>query len=128
MIHTSVFELVLIDMGLDWSQIDILAPVLCYVENLHLCRNECSHIFTQYQLPQQHFKLLKFVNLEDNKIASWEEVEEFRKLKNLKRLTLNKNHISRINYKSGWPELYVLSIEDNYLEHYSAIDALNEFP
>jgi Leucine-rich repeat (LRR) protein len=68
------------------------------------------------------------VNLEDNKIASWDEVEEFRKLKNLKRLTLNKNHISRINYKSGWPELYVLSIEDNCLEHYSAIDALNEFP
>jgi hypothetical protein len=52
MIHTSVFELVLIDMGLDWSQIDILAPVLCYVENLHLCRNYCSRIFTQYQLPQ----------------------------------------------------------------------------
>jgi hypothetical protein len=42
MIHTSIFELVLIDMGLDWSQIDILAPVLCYVENLHLCHNKCS--------------------------------------------------------------------------------------
>jgi len=37
MIHTSIFELVLIDMGLDWSQIDILAPVLCYIEHLHLC-------------------------------------------------------------------------------------------
>ncbi len=37
LIHTSIFELVLIDMGLDWSQIDILAPLLCYIENLHLC-------------------------------------------------------------------------------------------
>lgn len=113
MIHTSIFELVLIDMGLDWSQIDILAPVFCYVENLHLCHNKCSSIFTQYQLPKDHFKLLKFVNLEDNGICSWDEVDEFRKLKNLKRLILNKNYISKVYYKQGWPELYVLSIEDN---------------
>jgi len=42
LIHTSVFELVLIDMGLDWSQIDILAPTFCYIEHLHLVRNQCS--------------------------------------------------------------------------------------
>lgn len=52
-----------------------------------------------YQLPKEHFKLLKFVNLEDNGICSWDEIDEFRKLKNLKRLTLNKNHISKITYK-----------------------------
>lgn len=93
LIHTSVYELVLIDMGLDWSQIDILSPVLCYVEHLHLVSNRCSYIFSQYKLPKDDFKLLKFINLEDNGIMSWDEVDEFRKLKNLKRLTLNKNHI-----------------------------------
>jgi Leucine-rich repeat (LRR) protein len=66
--------------------------------------------------------------LEENGINSWDEVEEFRKLKNLKRLTLNKNHIKKINYKMGWPELYVLSIEDNPIETFESIDALNEFP
>ena len=93
LIHTSVYELVLIDMGLDWSQIDILSPALCYVEHLHLVSNRCSYIFSQYKLPKDDFKLLKFINLEDNGIMSWDEVDEFRKLKNLKRLTLNKNHI-----------------------------------
>lgn len=32
LIHQHLAELVLIDMALDWEQIDILAPVLCYVE------------------------------------------------------------------------------------------------
>ena len=103
LIHTSIFELVLIDMGLDWSQIDILAPVMCYIENLHLCQNQCSRIFTQFKLPKEHFKLLKFVNLEENCIESWDEVDEFRRLPNLKRLTLNKNKIANITYRQGWP-------------------------
>lgn len=128
MIHTSIFELVLIDMGLDWEVIDALAPVLVYIEHLHLCQNYCSKIFTEFQLPKEHFKLLKFVNLEDNGIASWDEVDEFRKLKNLKRLTLNKNFIQRVYYKPGWPELYVLNIEDNPLDSYESIDQINEFP
>jgi hypothetical protein len=42
---------------------------------------------------------LKFINLEENGIASWEEIEEFRKLPNLKRMTLNKNPISKVQYK-----------------------------
>jgi len=122
MIHTSLYELVLIDMGLDWSQIDILAPILCYVEHLHLVKNYCSKIFTQYQLPKDHFKLLKFINLEDNGICSWDEVDDFRKLKNLKRITLNKNLITKIYYKPGWQDLYCLSIEDNPIESYESID------
>jgi len=128
LIHTSIYELVLIDMGLDWSQIDILAPTLCYIEHLHLCHNHCSIIFSQYQLPKEHFKLLKFINLEENGIASWDEVDEFRKLKNLKRLTLNKNFIKTIHYRPGWPELYMLSIEDNPIDQYASIDAISEFP
>lgn len=59
---------------------------------------------------------------------SWDEVEEFRKLKNLKRMTLNKNFIKKINYKAGWPELYMLSIEDNDIETHGSLDALNDFP
>jgi hypothetical protein len=86
-------------MGLDWSQIDILAPAFCYIEHLHLVRNKCSTIFSQYKLPKEHFKLLKFINLEENGIKEWAEVDDFRRLPNLKRLTLNKNPLANITYK-----------------------------
>lgn len=44
LINPFLTELVLIDMGLDWSQIDILAPTFVYVEQLHLVRNKCNKI------------------------------------------------------------------------------------
>lgn len=94
LIHTSLSEVIFIDMSLDWEQILALAPALCYVEQLHLVRNNCSKICSLYEVPREHFKILKFINLEGNNIASWDEVIEFRHLKNLKRLTLNKNRIS----------------------------------
>lgn len=68
------------------------------------------------------------MNLEDNGICSWDEIDEFRKLKNLKRLTLNKNYIQKIYYKQGWNDLYVLNIEDNPISEYDSIDQLSEFP
>jgi len=39
MIAPFLKELVLIDMALDWGQIDILAPTFVYIEELHLVRN-----------------------------------------------------------------------------------------
>lgn len=68
------------------------------------------------------------MNLEENGIESWDEVDEFRRLPNLKRLTLNKNRISKITYRQGWPQLYVLSIEDNLISDFTSFDQLNEFP
>ena len=44
MMSTHLHELVLIDMGLDWEQIDILSPTLLYVESLFLVRNNCRKI------------------------------------------------------------------------------------
>ena len=115
-------------MGLDWGQIDILAPILCYIEQLHLVKNNCSVILSKYNLPKEHFKLLKFINLEQNGIASWDEVSDFRNLPNLKRLTLNKNPIKNIYFKPGWRDLYMLSIEDCQIDNWHSFDQLNEFP
>jgi len=69
-------------------------------------------------VPREHFKLLKFINLEGNHIESWDEVVEFRHLPNLKRLTLNKNRISSVYYKSGWKDLYMISMEDNLIDNW----------
>lgn len=64
MINPYLKELILIDMALDWSQIDILAPTLVYVEQLHLVRCHCKKISSQYQISKEYFKNLKFINLE----------------------------------------------------------------
>lgn len=127
LIHPHLAELVLIDMALDWQQIDVLAQVFVYVEQLHLVRNNCSVIFSQFQLPREHFKNMKFINLEANAITSWGEVCDFRHLPNLKRLTLNKNPIRRVVYKPGWQELQMLSMEDCLLDDWHSFDQLNEF-
>jgi hypothetical protein len=64
MINPHLKELILIDMALDWSQIDVLAPTLVYVEQIHLVRCHCKHISSKYQINKDHFKNLKFINLE----------------------------------------------------------------
>lgn len=71
---------------------------------------------------------MKFINLEANGIASWEEVSEFRNLPNLKRLTLNKNPIKNVTYKPGWRDLLMLSMEDCEIDNWHSFDELNEFP
>lgn len=38
MINPHLKELILIDMSLDWGQIDVLSPTFVYIEQLHLVR------------------------------------------------------------------------------------------
>jgi len=90
-------------------------------------RNNCNIICSQYQIPREHFKLLKFINLEGNGIESWDEVVEFRVLPNLKRMTLNKNKIRSIYYKPGFNDLKMLSLEDNLIDNWQSFDQLDEF-
>lgn len=65
---------------------------------------------------------MKWINLEDNNIASWDEVSEFRNLPNLKRLTLNNNKIKDIYFKQGWKFMYMLSIENNLIDNWKSFD------
>lgn len=127
MINLHLTELVLIDMALDWSQIDVLAPTLVYVEQLHLVRCRCKHISSKYQISKEYFKNLKFINLEQNGIESWDEIQGFRNLPILKRLTISKNPIQKIEYKPGFNDLYMITMEDCLFSDFSAFDALNEF-
>ena len=76
--------LVLIGMKLDWSQIDILSPTLIYVEELHLCRNKWNKISSEFEISKDIWKHLKFINLEENNITDWEEIQGFRKLDKVK--------------------------------------------
>ena len=127
MVATHLHELVLIDMSLDWSQIDILSPTLIYVESLFLVRNNCSKICSEYKINKQIFKNLRYLNLEQNGIESWEEVAGFNVLNDLKHLIINKNQISSISYVPGFRGLKMLSFEDNLVNDWRTFDQLNEF-
>jgi tubulin-specific chaperone E len=96
MIPTVLKELVLIDMGLDWSTIDILSPTFINVEELFLVKNKCSKICSEYTISKDNFKSLKSLNLEENGIQSWAELDGFRVLKEFNKLILNKNQIPSI--------------------------------
>ncbi len=94
---------------------------------MHLVRNKCKVICSQYEISKEHFRNLKFINLEQNGIESWDEVIGFRVLPILKRLTLSKNMIRSIQYRHGFNDLYMVTIDDNLINDWSAFDALNQF-
>ncbi|CDW74583.1 UNKNOWN [Stylonychia lemnae] len=127
MINPFLHELVLIDMALDWSQIDALAPTMIYIEELHLVRSQCNKICSEYQISKEHFKNLRFINLEQNGIESWDEIVGFRNLPGLRRITVSKNKIREIYYKPGFNDLYMVTMEDNLINSWRSFDALNEF-
>lgn len=120
-------ELVLIDMSLDWGQIDILSPTFVYVEELFLVRNNCSEICSKYTIDKDTWKNLRMLNLEQNGIKSFDELSEFRVLKDFNRLIINKNLIKDITQKSGFNSLEYISIEDNLISDWKSFDQLNLF-
>jgi Leucine-rich repeat (LRR) protein len=127
MVNMHLSEIVLIDMSLDWSQIHYLAPTLVFVENLYLVRNNCSKICSEFSISKEHFKNLRYLNLEQNGIESWEEVAGFRVLNELQYLIVNKNKISSIHNRPGFRGLKSISFEDNLITDWKSFDQLNEF-
>jgi hypothetical protein len=119
--------LVLIGMELDWSQIDIVSPALTYVEELILCRNKCNKISSEYEISKDVWRHLKFINLEENNIDDWEEIQGFRKLEKIKKLGLGINQIKHINFRPGFPELYAVDIYQNLIDNWESMDQLNEY-
>jgi len=66
------------------------------------------------------------LNLEQNGITDWDELAEFRVLKDFNRLIINKNLIKHITQKSGFNSLEVISIEDNpFLTGNQSINSTN---
>ena len=119
--------LVLIGMKLDWSQIDIISPALPYVEELHLCRNNCSVISSQYEISKTVWPHLRYINLEENNISDWEEIQGFRKLEKVRKLGLGINQLKTIKFRPGFPELKYVDIYENLIDNWESIDQLNEY-
>lgn len=127
LINPHLKVLVLIGMHLDWSQIDIISPTLTYVEELHLCRNNCKIISSAYDISKDVWRHLKYINLEENNIDDWEEIQGFRKLEKVKKLGLGINQIKEIRYRPGFSELTTVDIYENLIDNWESIDQLNEY-
>lgn len=119
--------LVLNRMHLDWSQIDILSPTLIYVEELHLCVNNCSKISSEYEISKDIWKHLKYINLEENNISDWEEIQGFRRLDKLRKIGLGINQIQNISFRPGFSELTAIDLYENLLDNWQSVDQLNEY-
>ena len=105
----------------------MLSPVLIYVESLFLVRNNCKKICSEYKINKQYFKNLRYLNLEQNGIESWDEIVGFRILEDLGQLIINKNMIREIYCKPGFNSLRYLSFDENLISDWKSFDQLNEF-
>lgn len=56
---------------------------------------------------------IKFLNLEECNISDFSTVLHFKNLKNLEKLILNKNKLSRFGVVDGFAQLKAISIEHN---------------
>jgi len=90
-------------------------------------RNNCSKICSKFEISKQNFKNLRYLNLEQNGIESWDELAGFRVLNDLHYLIVNKNKISNIYNRPGFRNLKSLSFEDNLISTWDSFDQLNKF-
>lgn len=90
-------------------------------------RNNCNNICSEFKINKDNFKHLRYLNLEQNGIESWDEISGFRALNELTHLIINKNKINEIYYKPGFKGLKYLSLDENLINTWKAFDVLDSF-
>ncbi|KAF3616865.1 Tubulin-folding cofactor E [Capsicum annuum] len=133
--------------GICWKQVEMLKDSLPLVEELHLMGNKLRGITPLSSDIVHGFDSLRLLNLENNFIASWDEILKLSQLKRLEQLFLNNNCISHIWYPDHnslskppnshellgesfrpFQNLCCLLVGGNKIEDFSSIDTLNLFP
>ncbi|KAL8257147.1 hypothetical protein R6Q59_029188 [Mikania micrantha] len=127
--------LVLNNVTINWSQVEVLKDSLQAIEELHLMGNKIREITPTSSEFVQGFCSLRVLNLEENCIADWVEIVKLSQLKCLEQLHLNKNNIEHIWYPTTdeaqykpFQNLRCLLIGGNKIEDLASIDALNSYP
>lgn len=143
----SIHILVLNNIGINWTQIEILKHSLPAIEELHLMGNNISTIQPTSSSVVQGFDSLRLLNLEDNCIAEWNEILKLSQIRGLEQLYLNKNNLNRIYYPDNnriheflggyesqkesympFKNLCCLLLGGNNIEDLASVDSLNSFP
>ncbi|CAN4127878.1 unnamed protein product [Withania somnifera] len=130
-----------------WKQAEMLKDSLPLVEELHLMGNKLRKITPLSSDIVHGFDSLRLLNLENNFIATWDEIMKLSQLKRLEQLFLSNNCISHIWYPDHnslseppnshellgesfrpFQNLRCLLVGGNKIEDISSIDTLNLFP
>ncbi|CAO3616259.1 unnamed protein product [Cunninghamella echinulata] len=117
--------LVLCYTYITWDQVLLLSPLLSQLEDLQLSGNNIESLGGI----STHFPHLKCINLEQNKLKDWDQVNSLNSLPNLETLFLNDNQLTSINIPPNtFKKLEFLRVDHNQLDQWKYIDILNELP
>ncbi|KAI8391617.1 uncharacterized protein BYT42DRAFT_201605 [Radiomyces spectabilis] len=116
--------LVLNHTGVQWSEIEQLAPLLQPIEDLQLAGNDIRQL-SSVSLPH-----LKCINFEHNKLDNWTQVVKLGNLPSLETLFLNNNTIPSVDIPEpgAFPQLQFLRLDSNAIQNWTSFDALNAMP
>lgn len=131
LINKNLKILALIGMELNWKDIEVLSPAFKCIEELWICRNNCSLITSEYdplKMNLHNFDSLKVFNVEENGIYKWTELAILSSLPNLEKIIASLNFIENIPYIEGFPKLQSIFINGNKIENLKAINSLNKYP
>lgn len=119
-----------------WSIVTAFNTVgwLDCLEKLHLCQNSIEKL---PDISEGAFANLILLNLDENKLSDWGEVQKLAYLPKVEQLLLNGNQLPTIAYdttnigsseKVPFGSLQSLSLNDNKIGHFDHIEQLNLFP
>ncbi|KAF7731007.1 hypothetical protein EC973_001053 [Apophysomyces ossiformis] len=127
--RTDVFEhlttLALNNTRTTWHDIELIAPLLTSLEDLQLGGNRIDRLSTLTTL-----RSLKCINLEENDLDRWEEVEKLGSLPSLQTIYLLRNKIPAISRPAQhtFRTLSSLWLDHNCVQDWESLDNLSYFP
>ncbi|CAH1792652.1 unnamed protein product [Owenia fusiformis] len=126
---TSLRHLYINRMNYTWEQVLRCVPMFPRLSSLHACFNAITTITIP---PPEYFTDLEMLNLEGNKLYSWDDVLNFGHLKKLNSLIVSDTGISCLKFPGrysdktdAFPGLQSLYINRNNITEWSNINELN---
>jgi Leucine-rich repeat (LRR) protein len=118
----NVTVLCLNDCLLQWNQVKKLSVWFPSLVELHLASNHIGHLEAT-----NGFQSLQLLNLKDNLICDWNQVEFLADLPNLTSLDISNNQIQNIIEDTKFRKLQYLNISNNRIDTWKSINNLNNF-
>ncbi|GMH33419.1 hypothetical protein BSKO_01253 [Bryopsis sp. KO-2023] len=132
---TRLKSLVLNNCSINFGQILDLAACMPDLRRVQLCGNSIESLASNGDSDLNALNHIEDLDLENNKISSWEEIAKLGQLPNLVRLSLGRNAVSSVAYpsendtdKPAFPALEILLMAGCDLKDRASIDAMDRFP
>jgi len=126
-IFQNLKTIILINMNLTWKTLNKILPLFFNVESLVICKNKLND-FENLTYTGADFKNLKFLNVEENNIKSFEGLLKFKDAPKLEKLILSKNEMSDLGVITGFEEVRTIVMEENNIFDFYIFNQLAQFP